>query len=353
VIRRLPETVQTLYSELLDQAALAEAEEAAASLPPPGSFVSKTIRGNQYWYLQRSEAGQKTQIYLGAASPALLEWIERARRGRRVRQADRDRRGELVAMLTTAGAARPDVGSGRVLEVLAERGLFRAGAVLIGTQAYAQYGNVLGMALDRAAVRTADVDLLHDAALSLAIDPAARKQDLGEALVEANPEFLAVPPLDPKQPSSSFKVRGRDLRVDFLTPAGRSRQGIVPIRGLGVAAQALPHLGYLLDDVVRAVVLHGAGVLVNLPDPARFLFHKLWTAGERPATEALKSRKDLAQAAQLLEVLAADRSGDLSRAWKALPRTMAGRVSRTVRSSDELEALRRWVPGRRGRGGSE
>ncbi|HVS15199.1 MAG TPA: GSU2403 family nucleotidyltransferase fold protein [Thermoanaerobaculia bacterium] len=235
-----------------------------------------------------------------------------------------------------------------MLEVLAERGLFRAGAVLIGTLAYAQYGNLLGIGLDRTAVRTADVDLLHDSALSLAIDPTARKQDLSAALVEANPEFLAVPPLDPKQASSLFKVRGRDLRVDFLTPAGRGRQGVRRIRGLGVAAQALPHLGYLLDDVVRAVVLYDAGVLVNLPDPARFLLHKIWTAGARPATEALKSRKDLAQAGQLLEVLSADRPGDLSRAWKELPRSMVRRVVATVRSSPGLEALRDLVPGRPG-----
>jgi hypothetical protein len=240
MIRRLPETAQAVFSELFDQAILAEAEDAASPLPPPGSFVSKKIRGSVYWYLQRSEAGRKAQVYLGVESPALREWMEGVRAERRRRRPDRERRTELVAMLAAAGASRPDAGTGRVLEVLAERGLFRAGALLVGTLAYAQYGNLLGIRLESGAVRTGDIDLLHDASLSVAIDPTARKQDLGEAPVEANPEFLAVPPLDPRQPSSSFKVRGRDLRVDFQTPSGRGRRGPCPSGASGSRRSRFP-----------------------------------------------------------------------------------------------------------------
>ncbi len=334
--QRLPETAQALYSELLDQLGLVEAEWAAGPLPPPGSFVSKSVRGNRYWYLQRSEGGLKTQIYLGPETPALLGWVEEVREGRAREAPDRARRSEIVAMLAAAGALRPDAATGRLLAVLAERELFRVGAVLVGTHAFAQYGNLLGVVLDRTAVRTADVDLLHDPGLSLAIDPAAKKQDLIAALREANPDFLAVPPLDPKLPSSSFRVRGRDLRVDFLTPAARGRNGVVPIRALGIAAQALPHLGYLLGGVTRCAVLYAAGVLVNLPDPARFALHKIWTAGERPVSETTKSRKDLMQAAQLLGILSEDRPGDLRRAWKALPQAMVRRVASTLRGSEEL-----------------
>lgn len=50
--QRLPESVQTLYAELLDQAIHAEAEAAVLGAPQ-GSFVSKTIKGGTYWYLQR------------------------------------------------------------------------------------------------------------------------------------------------------------------------------------------------------------------------------------------------------------------------------------------------------------
>jgi hypothetical protein len=55
--QRLPESVQTLYAELLDQVIQAEAAALAA---PQGSFVSKTIKGKTYWYLQRMEGNRKT-----------------------------------------------------------------------------------------------------------------------------------------------------------------------------------------------------------------------------------------------------------------------------------------------------
>jgi hypothetical protein len=61
---RLPESVQTLYAELLGQVRAADAEAALGGTS--GSYVSKAIRGRTYWYLQKSEGATKRQIYLGA-----------------------------------------------------------------------------------------------------------------------------------------------------------------------------------------------------------------------------------------------------------------------------------------------
>ena len=36
-----------------------------------------------------------------------------------------------------------------------------------------------------------------------------------------DPTFFAVPGIDSREPATSFKVRGRDRRVDFLTPASK------------------------------------------------------------------------------------------------------------------------------------
>jgi len=44
-IERLPETVQTLYAELLDQSIRAQAELSQQQLPAQGSFVSKLVKG--------------------------------------------------------------------------------------------------------------------------------------------------------------------------------------------------------------------------------------------------------------------------------------------------------------------
>lgn len=45
---RLPESVHTLYAEILDQLRAADAE---LGISGSGSFVSKQIKGRTYWYL--------------------------------------------------------------------------------------------------------------------------------------------------------------------------------------------------------------------------------------------------------------------------------------------------------------
>ena len=76
--QRLPETLHTVYAELLDQTIQAEAGASLVGLPPE-TFVAKTVSGRRYWYVKRIEAGRKRQIYLGPESPALLEWMKQIR----------------------------------------------------------------------------------------------------------------------------------------------------------------------------------------------------------------------------------------------------------------------------------
>jgi hypothetical protein len=135
-----------------------------------------------------------------------------------------------------------------------------------------------------------------------------------------------------REPSTSFKVRGRDLRVDFLTPA-RSRQSSAPVLlpHLGVAAQPLAGLDYLLEEPIDAVVVAAAGVHVQVPSPARFALHKVWVSSQRPTSEQAKVQKDLRQAEQLLDVLSVDRPDDIAAAYAAL--TRRGSMLRAVRRS--------------------
>jgi hypothetical protein len=69
---------------------------------------------------------------------------------------------------------------------------------------------------------------------------------------------------------------------------------------------------------------------VNVPSPARLAFHKLWVASRRPASEQAKSRKDMRQAEQLLDVVSTDRPDDLSPAYHALPASMRRVVNRAL-----------------------
>src|SRR5216683_5037857 len=177
---------------------------------------------------------------------------------------------------------------------------------------------MLGVRFEAQTLRTADIDVAENATISVAI---AREGslDLLERLKSIEPRFVAVPQLDPRDPSTSFKVRGRDLRVDFLTTNRRgARRKPVPLPHLNVAAQPLEGLDYLIEKTTKAAVVGGSGILVNVPLPARYALHKLWVAKNRPVSDQTKARKDIAQAEQLIEVLSEDRPEDMEAAAIAI-----------------------------------
>ncbi len=130
--------------------------------------------------------------------------------------------------------------------------------------------------------------------------------------------LLPVPPLNPKHPSTSFRVRGRALRLDLLTPTTKRQSKPIHFSALNAAAQPLPFLDYVMERPERAALLGRSAILVNVPDPARFAFHKLIASQERAAAFHAKATKDRQQAARLLEVLLEDRPADVNAAWAAL-----------------------------------
>jgi hypothetical protein len=318
---RLPESVQTLYAELLDQTIQGEAEVAMTEAPQ-GTFVSKSIKGGTYWYLQRMEGNRKRQQYLGRESPSLLAWIADAREARARLVADTDQRARLCSMLIAGGAATESAPPLRVLSLLAQAGVFRVGGILVGTQAFGAYGNMLGVRFEQQAMRTQDIDIAQDRSIGIALSIETAPLNIEQWLTQSDLGLSPVLSVDARKPSTSFKLRGRDLRVDFLTPLlGRESEEPVFLPALGVAAHPLRFLDYLIENPAQAVVVGGSGVLVNVPDPARFAFHKLWISERRPVSEQTKAAKDLRQAGALLEVLLPDRPGDVLIAWEALHRS--------------------------------
>jgi hypothetical protein len=71
----------------------------------------------------------------------------------------------------------------------------------------------------------------------------------------------------------------------------------------------------LLAEAIPAAVPYRYGVLVNVPQPARYAVHKLIVATRRAQTAA-KARKDIAQATALIRVLAEDQPDELARAHR-------------------------------------
>ena len=86
---------------------------------------------------------------------------------------------------------------------------------------------------------------------------------------------------------------------------------------MGTDAQLLRFRDFLLYQEQNAVVLHGAGIPVNVPTPERYACHKLLVSQMRHAIprSQIKARKDLDQATALIESLLAERLADLADVW--------------------------------------
>lgn len=312
----LPGSVTTLYAEFFQQVRSAEAIRSIADLK--GSFVSKKIGQKNYWYLQHSVAGRQEQAYLGPETEALLSLIREHREGRLEKASDADQRRRLCAMLGHGGAALPDLTSGRILLLLAESGIFRLGTVLIGTHAFMAYSPLLGISWNLKA-RTQDIDIAQEEGISIALEKESSRLDLPEVLDRAKMGFFPIPQFSHKNPSTAFKMRGKEFRIDILTPMiGKESEKPVFLPSLNMAAQPLRFMDYLITDPIDCAIPYDAGILALVPNPARFALHKLIVSDRRDVSRQAKAKKDLTQAAALLEFLWEERRGDLLNAWDDL-----------------------------------
>ncbi len=338
--RHPPET-QTLYAELAERLRALEAARSFASLS--GSFTRKQIKSGDYWYFKTSEgaAGQK-EYFIGPDDDETRA-VMKAYSANRPEAEDATTQIErLCAMLRQGGAMLTDTASARVIAGLASAGVFRVGAVLVGTHAYIALGNMLGVRWD-SALRTQDIDVAATSVLQVAVPQS--EADLPKALDALNMGFLPVPGLNPKVPETSFKVRGQSLRVDLLTPAQGTRSGKpIPIPRLKAAAHPLEMLDYVLEAPIAVPLLNGGATLVNVPDPARFALHKLLVSGRRLVFEQAKAGKDRQQAAEIIAALYEDRRGDLTLAVRALNKRAAAWRTRLRRElaklPDDLKAAK-------------
>lgn len=325
-MERMPLETQTLYAELVEHLVANEAHRAIGHLP--GCFTVKKVKGKRYYYYQYSDPGGIVrQVYVGRKSEALDRVVERFHEEREAFKPDAERVQRLCAQLRAGGALLTDTRSGRVLKALSDSGVFFLEGVLLGTHAFSVLGNLLGVHWDHSALRTQDIDIGSPAGMSIALPLV--KADVPKILDGLEMGFLPVPALNPKHPSTSFIVRGSALRLDVLTPEkdpGSSDPVFLP--RFNVAAQPLRFLDFLMADPVKGAVVDGGGVLVHVPQPARFALTKLIVLEERPVTAHAKGMKDLAQAAQLLQVLMDERPGDVLLAWEALRQRGAGWVER-------------------------
>jgi hypothetical protein len=120
-----------------------------------------------------------------------------------------------------------------------------------------------------------------------------------QILRRADPTFASVPGLDPRRPPSQFRAADGSM-VDLMTPMrSRADRNPMQLKGLGAGAVPLQYLDWLITDPLPSAVLHGAGVLVTVPDPVRYAVHKLILANVRAGSSG-KRMKDLQQARNLM-----------------------------------------------------
>ncbi|MEJ1938878.1 GSU2403 family nucleotidyltransferase fold protein, partial [Nostoc sp. NIES-2111] len=200
----------TLYAELQQQ--LESVTER------PGSVFEQTIRNTLYLKAQVEAGGRRTSIHLGRADDPAV----RARADGIVAEMQRAKaRRQIVRTLRGAGFGQPSPPIADVCEAVAAAGLFRRGAILIGTGAYQCFPALVGRTLPGAAMMTQDADIAT-ATLALAAEPGdlpgdtetggnddaeQPKRSLLDILKQADPTFEGVPSLDKKAFPSRFKAR--------------------------------------------------------------------------------------------------------------------------------------------------
>lgn len=331
------EQALTLLFAELEQVAAAQHE---AFLGTPGALARRTNDdASEYWVHRYSDAlGRRKESDLGLVEDRAVASHVRALR-ERIAAANASI--ARVRMLARAGLATVDRKTYATVASLHNQGLFRAGALLIGSHALDALLNGLGV---RAVpYRTGDVDIARCEELALPDVPA-----FIDMLRESGIKFFEVPALSRRSPSSSYAAGGGShLRVDPLVPCSDESYPTIAVPELKAHAKGLPYLRYLLASSQESPLLSSHGI-VQVPVPERFAVQKLLVLQLRPKGTS-KPEKDLRQAAALMEALCERFPGSLEAALGSVPKSARPLLRRAVTalkhhlpaSADEAwEALR-------------
>lgn len=322
-MRPIPLNLLTVYADLLQSLELGDTTAA--------SIATKTVGKKKYVYATTKDGSARIERYLGSVDD--LEVKEKVERYRHAAARVKSLR-STVSMLKQARLPAPSLPLGRILEVVANAGLFKRGMTLVGTAAYQTYAGVLGHYLPAATLATNDADL--SLAEFVAKEP---EEDIGSILKRADSTFSPVWHADDKLPKAFRASNG--FSVDLVTSHGRGRKSPVLVESLGCAATPLTFQEYATADTIETVALYGSGVLVRVPTPLRFAIHKLLVAQRRKPTDRAKKQKDLRQATEIIDIYLQideaalqteiDEARCTGEAWQAAINASLKEIGRTAR----------------------
>ncbi len=308
MIHRHSPIAHAAYHDLLRSLA----DEAVSDIRGTPTRVER--KGRVYWYDSYRVGSDVKKTYIGEDSEDLRARIADLPRLREARASRQQHRTRLIRILRAEGFLGVDAATGSLLAAIAGAGVFRLGGTIVGTHAFRLYEGELGLryGFDEAA-QTDDIDIASFQRLSLAL-----ADTVSEPLQKVLGDFAFEPaPTLERDKVWRWKQTRSELLVEFLTPSFERDEGLRPLAALGIHAQSLHHLNYLIAEPIRAALPYRSGVLVQIPRPERFAIHKLIVADRRHgANDRLKAVKDLAQAAFLIEALAEDRPGDLAEGYR-------------------------------------
>lgn len=285
-MRTLTPSVQTLYADLVQQVTAA---------PVAGTVYQRRRDEIVYHYAKVPVGAERVDRFIGKVGDPMADAeADKVTQGMALAKGRR----RTVAMLKSAGLASPDRSLGTALDAIAYAGLFKDGAVLIGTAAYLVSEPFVGHRLPAPLLMTGDLDLAT-ANIALTADP---PESMEAILRRADPTYAAVMQLDPRQPAARYS-NAQGYMIDLLAPTRRREERPIPLKALGAGAEPLQHLRWLIEQPVSAAALWGAGIAIKIPQPVRFAVHKLIVAQRRHAVDRIKRQKDLAQAAAMMEAL--------------------------------------------------
>ena len=286
-------------------------------LVPPGHIaLEPKARGGRYAYWCRFVAGKLERQYLGPegeenhqAAAAELEQLK-------LHQA-------AAKSLRKLGFESVEHDAALVIAELSNAGVFAGGGVLIGTRAFGALLNTLGWQATPH-LGTQDVDLARPAALKL-VTPLG-DDGFFQLLQKTGLRFAPVMGLErPPGPPTSYKVVGKDLKVDLLVPSRLKTKpyATVSVKELGAHATSLPFLQYLTDAPSDTLVIGRDHLIpVRVPQPGRYAMHKLVVADIRSGADNPKVEKDLVQAGILAAILTSDDQEELLTAARDLTPAM-------------------------------
>lgn len=294
--------------------AYAQAKEIALTqraipLLTAGTIQVEERAGSRFVYRYRYDAtGRRITEYLGPESNGETE--------KRLAQArDEIREQEAIAEysrnLRKIGFYSADNSTLVTVASLYNAGVFKGGAVLVGTHAFGAILNELGVSASPFPM-TEDVDVARARRVELAALPDG---GILEVLKQTGLPFHEVPTLKRGAPSTSFKVRGRKLKVDLLVPAKGKPYTPVKLPELGAHGMAMPYLEYLLNHTMPSILIGRDRIVpIVVPHPGWFCLHKFALYSLRTGGEHPKREKDMVQAAVLASALAQDQDFFLTEA---------------------------------------